>query len=66
MTAGLGCACNWVPPKNAVAIAVMSAAMAVALGEEAEYDPLRWRHHGWPDETVALLTASAVPLPPPS
>lgn len=38
-----------------------------ALREEAEYDPPRWRHHGWPDDTVvALLRECAVPLPPPS
>jgi hypothetical protein len=37
-----------------------------ALQEEAEYDPPRWRHHGWPDDnTLALLRANAVPLPPP-
>jgi hypothetical protein len=37
------------------------------LHEQAEYDPPLWRHRGWPDDaTVALLRASAVPLPPPS
>jgi hypothetical protein len=36
------------------------------LHEEAGYDPPRWRHRGWPDEsTLALLRAAAVPLPPP-
>ncbi|MBO0838152.1 MAG: hypothetical protein J2P28_21915 [Actinobacteria bacterium] len=36
---------------------------ADALYEEAEYDPPRWRHRGWPDdETLALLRAHAVPL----
>lgn len=36
-----------------------------ALQEEAGYDPPRWRHRGWPDDdTVALLKAHAVPLPP--
>jgi hypothetical protein len=38
-----------------------------ALHEEPRYDPPRWRHHGWPDDgTLALLKASAVPLPPPN
>jgi hypothetical protein len=37
-----------------------------ALKEEAEYDPPRWRHRGWPDDnTLASLRANAVPLPPP-
>ncbi len=37
-----------------------------ALQEEADYDPPRWRHRGWPDDdTLALLRANAVPLPPP-
>lgn len=37
-----------------------------ALCEEAACDPPRWRHHGWPDDdTMALLKASAGPLPPP-
>jgi hypothetical protein len=36
-----------------------------ALHEDAKYDPPRWNHHGWPDPgTLALLRASAVPLPP--
>ena len=38
-----------------------------ALQEEAGYDPPRWRHRGWPDtNTLALLRANAVPLPPPA
>jgi hypothetical protein len=37
-----------------------------ALREEPDYDPPRWRHHGWPDDnTLALLRAHALPLPPP-
>ncbi len=37
-----------------------------ALQEEADYDPPRWRHRGWPDSgTLALLRTHAVPLPPP-
>jgi hypothetical protein len=37
-----------------------------ALQEEPSYDPPRWRHRGWPDDsTLALLKANAVPLPPP-
>ena len=37
-----------------------------ALQEDADYDPPRWRHRGWPDnDTLALLRANAVPLPPP-
>ena len=37
-----------------------------ALQEEADYDPPRWRHRGWPDsDTLALLRANAVQLPPP-
>jgi hypothetical protein len=36
------------------------------LHEEPSYDPPRWRHHGWPDDsTLALLRANAAPLPPP-
>jgi hypothetical protein len=36
-----------------------------ALHEEADHDPPRWRHRGWPDnDTLALLRAHAVPLPP--
>jgi hypothetical protein len=36
------------------------------LQEEPSYDPPRWRHRGWPDDsTLALLRANAVPLPPP-
>jgi hypothetical protein len=36
-----------------------------ALHEDAAYDPPRWRHHGWPDDsTLALLRANAVPMPP--
>jgi hypothetical protein len=38
-----------------------------ALHEEPSYDPPRWRHRGWPDDsTLALLKATAVPLPPPN
>jgi hypothetical protein len=37
-----------------------------AIQEDAGYDPPRWHHRGWPDDnTVALLRAIAVPLPPP-
>jgi hypothetical protein len=37
-----------------------------ALQEKAGYDPPRWRHRGWPDtDTLALLRANAMPLPPP-
>jgi hypothetical protein len=37
-----------------------------ALQEEPSCDPPRWRHHGWPDDgTLALLRASAMPLPLP-
>src|SRR5258708_9344016 len=36
-----------------------------ALQEEADYDPPRWRHRGWPDnDTLAMLRANAGPLPP--
>jgi hypothetical protein len=36
------------------------------LQEEPSYDPPRWRHHGWPqDSALALLRANTVPLPPP-
>ena len=36
------------------------------LQEEPGYDPPRWRHRGWPDDsTLAPLRANAVPLPPP-
>ena len=38
-----------------------------ALQEDARYDPPRWRHRGWPaDNTLVLLRANAVSLPPPS
>jgi hypothetical protein len=37
------------------------------LHEEPSYDPPRWRHRGWPDDsTLVLLRANAMPLPPPS
>jgi uncharacterized protein YtpQ (UPF0354 family) len=39
---------------------------AGALREEPEYDPPLWRYCGWPDEnTVTVLKAHAVSLPPP-
>jgi hypothetical protein len=38
-----------------------------ALQEEAGYDPPRWRHRGWPDDSaLVFLRANPVPLPPPS
>lgn len=37
---------------------------AHALSEDPDYDPPRWRYHGWPDaNTLAELRAHATPIP---